>query len=289
MHLESGTTGAPSPLPSPVVWHPNPLSTNSITDQSTVPCFVDHAFHHYSSAAHSQEIPTSDIVVVRSAETLPHSSILFHHQKRHNYSISLIPVSPRTDTHAPYTAHSAFQHAEELTQDVKLENSDNYTITDLPPVCNMEKDEYPGHSNLLDVDNGRVNNTRGRQSCLDDITALSSGTGCVYDSSGMGTLSGQFSSDQSPLLPPIASISAKHFHMQNEADVNVRNLSNSSLNTRRSSAKSDNFRGGNRALSASPFGDGTVDLTSLIRCSPTSLLAFSSSSCSQVSVSPTCL
>jgi hypothetical protein len=196
------------------------------------------------------------------------------------------------DTHAPYTQVTterlAFQHGEDLNQEVKLETSENYTMTDLPPLCNTGKDEYVGHSNMLHADNGltssiSANNIRGRQSCLDDITSLSGDTGCVYDSNGLVSISGQISSEQGLMLPPIGSISAKHFHMQNEADVNLRNLSNSSLSTRISSAKSDNVRGGSRALSASPLADGIVDLTNLIRCSPTSLLAFSSSSCSQVS------
>lgn len=296
MHLESSTTTAsPPPAPSPAVWHPAPLSINSepytIIDRSTAPCFVNHPFPTYNSPTHSQEIPSSDIVVVTNAETLPHYSAAFHRHKSHNYSISLIPMSPRMDNHAAYmqvnTDRSPFQHVENVTQEIKLENGENYTITDLPPVCNIGKGEYVQHSNMLQADNGHVSsisaNTRGRQSCLDDITSLSVGTGCVYDSNGLVTISGPLSNDQSLMLPPIGSISAKPFHMQSEAEANLRNLSSSSISTRRSSARSDNVRVGNRALSASPLGDGVVDLTSLIRCSPTSLLAFSSSSCSQAS------
>jgi hypothetical protein len=185
------------------------------------------------------------------------------------------------------TDRSSFQQVENLTQEVKLETSENYTITDLPPLCNMGKGEYVQQSNMLHAHNGHVPsisaNTEGRQSCLDDITLLSGGNDCVYDSNGLVTISGQLSNDQSLMLPPIGSISAKPFNMQSEAEANLRNLSTYSLSTRRSSARSDNVRVGNRALSASPLGDGVVDLTSLIRCSPTSLLAFSSSSCSQVS------
>jgi hypothetical protein len=195
------------------------------------------------------------------------------------------------DTHAAYmqvnTDRLAFQQVENLNREVKLENSENYTITDLPPVCNMGKDEYVQHTDMLHADNGYVSsvstNTRGRQSCLDDITSISVGTGCVYDVNGLVTISGQLPNEQSLMLPPIGSISAKPLQMQSEAEINLRNLSSSSLSTRRSSARSDNVRVGNRALSASPLGDGIVDLTSLIRCSPTSLLAFSSSSCSQAS------
>jgi len=296
MHLESSTTAAsPPPAPSPTVWHPAPLSINSepysIIDRSTAPCFINSPYPTYNSPAHSQEMPSGDIVVVTNAETLPHYSAAFHRHKSHNYSISLIPLSPRFDTHAAYmqvnTDRSEFQQVEDLTQEVKLENSENYTITDLPQLCNMGKGEYLQHTNMLLADNGHVSsisaNTRGRQSCLDGITSLSVGTGCVYDGNGLVTISGQLSNDQSLMLPPIGSISAKPFHMQSEAEANLRNLSGSSLSTRRSSARSDNVRVGNRTLSASPLGDGVVDLTSLIRCSPTSLLAFSSSSCSQAS------
>jgi hypothetical protein len=296
MHLESSTTTAsPPPAPSPAVWHPAPLSINSepysILDRSTAPCFTNHPFPTYSSPVHSQETPSTDIVVVTNTETLPHYSAAFHRHKSHNYSISLIPMSPRMDTHTAYmqvnTDRSPFQQVENFNQEVKFETSENYTITDLPQVCNMGKDEYVQHTNMLHADNGHVSlistNTRGRQSCLDDITSLSVGTGCVYDGNGLVTISGQLANDQSLMLPPIGSISAKPFQMQSEAEANLRNLSSSSLNTRRSSARSDNVRVGNRALSASPLGDGIVDLTSLIRCSPTSLLAFSSSSCSQAS------
>ena len=296
MHLENSTTAAsPPPAPSPTVWHQAPLSINcepySIIDRSTAPCFVNHPYPIYNSPAHSQEMPSSDIVVVTNTETLPHYSAAFHRQKSHNYSISLIPVSPRLDTHSAYTQvntdRSEFQQVENLIQEVKLETSENYTLTDLPPLCNMGKVEYVQHANMLHADNGHLSsistNTRGRQSCLDDITSISGGTGCVYDCNGLVTISGQLSNDQSLMLPPIGSISAKPFHMQSEAEANLRNLSSSSLSTRRSSARSDNVRFGNRALSASPLGDGVVDLTSLIRCSPTSLLAFSSSSCSQAS------
>jgi hypothetical protein len=296
MHLESSTTAAsPPPAPSPAVWHPAPLSINSetysIIDRPTGPCFMNHTFPTYNSPPHSQEIPSSDIVVVTNTETLPHYSAAFHRHKNHNYSISLIPMSPRMDTHAAYmqvnTERSAFPQVDNLTQEVKLETSENYTITDLPPVCNMGKGDYVQHTNMLHADNGHVSslsaNTRGRQSCLDDITSLSGGNGCVYDINGLVTISGQLSNDQSLMLPPIGSISAKPFHMQSEAEANLRNLSCSSVSTRRSSARTDNVRVGSRALSASPLGDGVVDLTSLIRCSPTSLLAFSSSSCSQAS------
>ena len=296
MHLESiATAASPPPAPSPAMWHTAPLSINSepysIIDRSTAPCFLNHPYPTYSSPAHSQEIPSSDIVVVTNTETLPHYSAAFHRHKNHNYSISLIPLSPRLDSHAAYmqvnTDRSSFQQGEDITQEVKLETSENYTITDLPPVCNMGKGEYMQYTNMLHADNGHVSsisaNTRGRQTCLEDITSLSGGNGCVYDGNGLVTISGQLSNDQSLILPPIGSISAKPFHMQSEAEANLRNLSSNSLSTRRSSARSDNVRVGNRALSASPLGDGVVDLTSLIRCSPTSLLAFSSSSCSQAS------
>ena len=296
MHLEGSTTAAsPPPAPSTAVWHPTQLSINSepytFIDRSTGPCFMTHPLPTYNSPAHSQEIPSSDIVVVTNTEALPHYSAAFHRHKNHNYSISLIPMSPRMDTHAAYMQvnadRSAFQQAENLIQEVKLETSENYTITDLPPVCNMGKGDYVQHTNMLHADNGHLSsisaNARGRQPCLDDITSLSGSTGCVYDSNGLETISGQLSNDQSLMLPPIASISAKPFHMQSEAEANLRNSSSSSLSTRRSSARSDNVRVGNCALSASPLGDGVVDLTSLIRCSPTSLLAFSSSSCSQAS------
>jgi hypothetical protein len=194
------------------------------------------------------------------------------------------------DTNTAYiqtnTERSAYQQIENIVQEIKLENSENYTITDLPSVCNMGKGEYLQHYNMLLADNTHTSslsaNTIGRKSCLDDITSLSGDNGCVYDSNGLVAISGQLSNDQSLMLPPIGSISTKPFHMNSEAEANLRNLSSSSLNTRRSSARSDTVRGGTRALSASPLGDGFVDLTSLIRCSPTSLLAFSSSSCSQV-------
>ncbi|PSN52043.1 hypothetical protein C0J52_04524 [Blattella germanica] len=75
------------------------------------------------------------------------------------------------------------------------------------------------------------------------------------------------------ILPPIASIS-RNFCIQNDTS--------SSVSTRRSSS---NVRGGKRDLSSSPMGEGAVDITSLIRCSPTSLLGFSSSSCSQIVLS----
>jgi hypothetical protein len=252
---------------------------------------MNYTFPTYNSPAHSQEITASDTVVVTGTETLPHYSAAFHRHKNHNYSISLIPMSPRMDTHAAYmqtnTDRSTYQQDENITQEVKLENSENYTITDLPSVCNMGKGEYVQHYNMLLTDNTHASsisaNTRGRKSCLDDITSLSGDNGCVYDTNGLVTISGQLSNDQALMLPPIGSISTKQFHMNSEAEANLRNLSSSSLSTRRSSARSDNVRGGNRALSVSPLGDGFVDLTSLIRCSPTSLLAFSSSSCSQVS------
>jgi hypothetical protein len=297
MHLESSTTAAPPPpTPSPAVWHPAPISINSepysIIDRSTGPCIVNHTFLTYNSPTHSQDISTSDTVVVSSTETLPAYSTAFQRHKSHNYSINLIPMSTRMDTHAAYmqvnTENPDFQNVENLTQEVKLENCENYTITGLSQIRNLGKGQYVQHSNMLHAHNGHessisTNNTKGRQSCLDDITSLSGDTGCVYDGNGLVTISGQFPNDQSLMLPPIGSISAKPFHMHSEAEVNLRNLSSSSLSTRRSSARSDIVRGGNLALSASPLGDGVVDLTSLIRYSPTSLLAFSSSSCSQVS------
>jgi len=296
MHLDSSTAAAsPPPAPSPAVWHQAPLTISSepysIIDRSTAPCFVNHPFSTYSSPAHSQEIPSRDIAVVTDTETLPHYSAAFHRHKSHNYSISLIPMSPRMDNHGAYmqvnTDRSGFQQVENFTQEVKLETSENYTITDLPPACNMGKVEHVQNTNMLHADNGHVPSismtTRGRQTCLDDITLLSGGIGCVYDSNGLVTISGQLPNDHSLMLPPIGSISSKPFHMQSEAEANLRNLSSSSISTRRSSARSENVRVGNRGLSASPLGDGVVDLTSLIRCSPTSLLAFSSSSCSQAS------
>jgi hypothetical protein len=301
MHLESATTAAsPPPAPSPTVWHPAPLSIHSepysIIDRSTAPCFINHPYPTHNSPTHSQETPSNDIVVVTNAETLPHYSAAFHRHKSHNYSISLIPMSQRLDTHAAYmqvnTDRSEFQQVDNFPQEVKLETCENYTITDLPPLCSIGKVEYLQHTNMLLADNEHVStisaNTRGRQSCLDDITSLSGGNGCVYDGNGLVTISGHLSNDQSLMLPPIGSISTKPFHVQGEAETNLRNLSSASLSTRRSSARSDNVRAGNRALSASPLGDGVVDLTSLIRCSPTSLLAFSSSSCSQVS-DPVCV
>ncbi|KAJ9578960.1 hypothetical protein L9F63_024933, partial [Diploptera punctata] len=75
--------------------------------------------------------------------------------------------------------------------------------------------------------------------------------------------------DKNIMLPPIDSIS-KNIHAQND--------DSSTISTRRSSG---NVRGGKRNSSSSSLGEGIVDITSLIRCSPTSLLGFSSSSCSQ--------
>jgi hypothetical protein len=228
--------------------------------------------------------------MVTSTESLPHYSADFNDHSQHNYSISLIPMSPKSETNSPYPQENAewlrLQHIQEFKQEIKVEDSENCTIIDFP-LCNVGRQEYGEGMNMMRGANENVppspaNNAGGRQSCLDDITSLPGGTGCVYGSNGPLTVSPQVSNNQSQMLPPIGSIS-KHFQAQNEADTNVRNLSSSSVSTRRSSAKSANVRGGKRALSASPLGDGVVDLTSLIRCSPTSLLGFSSSSCSQVS------
>lgn len=267
----------------------------SLPQRSTVPCFVNHDLSTYHSPSHSEDISdipltTSDIIMVTSTETLPQYSTDFSDQSQHNYSISLIPMSVKSETHSPYPQENAewlrLQHVQELKQEIKVEDGENFTIIDFP-LCNVGRHEYGEEVNAIRGANENVppsptSNAGGRQLCLDDLTPLPGDTGCVYGSNGPLTLSPQFSNNQSQMLPPIGSIS-KHFQAQNETDVNVRNLSSSSVSTRRSSAKSANIRGGKRALSASPLGDGVVDLTSLIRCSPTSLLGFSSSSCSQVS------
>jgi hypothetical protein len=228
--------------------------------------------------------------MVTSTETLPQYSMNFSDHSQHNYSISLIPVSTKSETHLPYPQENAewltLQQVQELKQEIKVEDGENHTIIDFP-LCNVGRHGFGEEVNTMRGANENVppsptNNAGGIQSCLDDVTSLAGDTGCVYGSNGSLTISPQFSNNQSQMLPPIGSIS-KHFQAQNEADMNVRNLNSSSVSTRRSSAKSANIRGGKRALSASPLGDGVVDLTSLIRCSPTSLLGFSSSSCSQVS------
>jgi hypothetical protein len=295
MHLE--TTAVP-PCPgilstsSPPACHSTALTMNStaqsLTQRSTVPCFVSHGLATYNS----RDIPlsTSDIIMVTNTETLPHYATDFSEHSQQNYSISLIPMSPRSETNSPYPQENAgrlrFQHIQDLKQEIKVEHGETYTALDFP-VGNVDRCEYGGQMNMTHTANENVlsppaNNGDGRQSCLDYITPLPGDTACVYGSNGPLTVSPQFSNNQSQMLPPIGSIS-KHFQVQNEADINVRNLSSSSVSTRRSSAKSANVRAGRRALSASPLADGFVDLTSLIRCSPTSLLGFSSSSCSQVS------
>jgi hypothetical protein len=228
--------------------------------------------------------------MVTSTETLPHFSTDFIDHSQHNYSISLIPTSPKSETHPPYQQENAewlrLQHVQELKQEIKVEGGENYAIIDFP-LSGVGRHECGEEMNVMRGANENVppsptNIAGGRQIYLDAITPIPGVTGCAYGSNGPLTTSPQFSNNQSQMLPPIGSIS-KHFQVQNEADMNVCNLSSSSVSTRRSSAKLANFRGGKRALSASPLGDGVVDLTSLIRCSPTSLLGLSSSSCSQVS------
>jgi hypothetical protein len=228
--------------------------------------------------------------MVTSTETLPQYSTNVSDHSQHNYSISLIPVSTKSEIHSTYAQENAewltLQHVQELKQEIKAENGENHTIIDFP-LCNVGRHGYGEEVNTMrganeNVPSSPTNNAGGGQSCLDDVTPHAGDTRCVYGSNGPLIVSPQFSNNQSQMLPPIGSIS-KHFQVQNEADIYVRNLSSSSVSTRRSSAKSANVRGGKLALSASPLGDGVVDLTSLIRCSPTSLLGFSSSSCSQVS------
>jgi hypothetical protein len=228
--------------------------------------------------------------MVTSTETLPHYSIDFNDHSQHNYSISLIPTSPKSETHPPYPQENSerlrLQHVQELKQEIKVEGGENYTIVDFPP-SGVGRHECREEMNIMCGANENVppsptSIAGGRQLCLDGITSLPGVTGCAYGSNRPLPTSPQFSNNQSQMLPPIGSIS-KHFQVQNETDMNVWNLSSSSVSTRRSSAKLPNVRGGKRALSVSPLGDGVVDLTSLIRCSPTSLLGFSSSSCSQVS------
>lgn len=262
----------------------------TLPQRSTVPCFVNHDLPTYHSPSHSQDISdiplsTSDIIMVTSTETLPQYSTDFSDHSQHNYSISLIPMSAKSEPHSLYTQENAewlrLQHVQELKQEIKVEAGENYTIIDFP-LCNVGTHEYGEEVNTMRGANDNVPPSPTNNACLDDVTPLPGDTGFVFGSNGPLTISPQFSNNQSQMLPPIGSIS-KHFQAQNEADMNVRNLSSSSVSTRRSSAKSANVRGGKRALSASPLGDGVVDLTSLIRCSPTSLLGFSSSSCSQVS------
>jgi hypothetical protein len=220
--------------------------------------------------------------MVTSTETLPHYATDFSEHGQQNYSISLIPMSPRSETNSPYPQENAgrlrFQHIQDLKQEIKVEDGEKYTTLDFP-VGNVDSYEYGGQMNMTHSAN---ENVLPPHSCLDYITPLPGDAACVYGSNGPLTVSPQFSNNQSQMLPPIGSIS-KHFQVQSEADMNVRNLSSSSVSTRRSSAKSANISAGRRALSSSPLADGVVDLTSLIRCSPTSLLGFSSSSCSQVS------
>jgi hypothetical protein len=294
MHLETTTVAATSPgifsTPSPPTCHSAPLSINSapysLTQQPTVPCFVNHNFQTYHSPEHSQEVSnipfsTSDIIVVTNTETLPNYSTAFHNHNHHNYSISLIPMSPKIEAHSPYPQGNP-EHMEDIKQEVKLESSEHYALINFPPICSVGKHESNTlHGNSENVPSLSANNANGRQPCLDDITLLPGGTGCVYENNGLLPMSPQVSDDQSHMLPPIGSIS-KNFHIQNEIDMNLRNMSSPSVSTRRSSAKSTAVRGGTQTLSSSPLGEGVVDLTSLIRCSPTSLMGFSSSSCSQV-------
>jgi hypothetical protein len=244
---------------------------------------VNHGF-----PAHSQEVPniplsTSDIIVVTKTETLPNYSTAFHNHNHHNYSISLIPLSPKIEAHSPYPQgnpeRAELQHMEDMKHEVKLENSEHYTLINFPPICGVGRyDTNTMHGSSENVPS--ANTAGGRPPYLDEITPLPDGTAYVYDNNGLLTMSSHVSNDH--MLPPIGSIS-KNFHMRNEVDMNLRNLlSSSSASTRRSSAKSVSVRGGTQALASSPLGEGGVDLTSLIRCSPTSLLGFSSSSCSQV-------
>jgi len=199
-------------------------------------------------------------------------------------------IEPRTSHSQGNQERSGLQNVEELKQEVTPHNSENYTIINFPPIYNVGKHEYGEEAHMLQGCKGNEpslssNNASEREQCLNDITSLTGGTRCMYENNGLLTISPQVSNDQPQMLPPIGSIS-KHFHMQNEVDnTNLRNLNSSSVSTRRSSAKSAIVRGGKRALSASPLGEGVADLTSLIRCSPTSLLGFTSSSCSQVSTS----
>jgi hypothetical protein len=294
MHLET-TTVPPCPgilsTPSPPACHSAALTTNSsahsLTQRSAVPCFVNHDLETY----HSQDIPlsTSDIIMV-TTEALPHYATDFSEHSQQNYSISLIPMSPRSEPNSPYQQENAgrlrFQHIQDLKQEIKVENSETYTALEFP-VGNVDRYEYGGqinttHSAIENVIPPPANIGGGRHSCLDYITSLTGDAACVYGSNGPLAVT-PHSNNQSQMLPPIGSIS-KHFPVQSEGDMNARNLSSSSVSTRRSSARSANVSAGRTAMSSSPLADGVVDLTSLIRCSPTSLLGFSSSSCSQVSI-----
>ncbi|XP_021924082.1 uncharacterized protein LOC110831902 isoform X1 [Zootermopsis nevadensis] len=289
MHLETITVAATAPgifstryAPTCNSSAPLPLSPSSynLSHRPALPRFVNHNFPAYNSPVHSQEMSnmplssTSDIIVVTDSETLPNYSTTFHNHNNHNYMISLIPVSPKIEAHSPYSETVQHQHVEDTKQEVKFENSEHYAFINFPPMSGVGKNE----SSALDGSNDDLLSSSANNG--DDITSLSRGTGCAYESDGLLTISPQVSDDHPQMLPPIGSIS-KNLHMQNEVHMNFLNMSSSSVSTRRSSAKSTTVRGGTQAMSSSPLGEGVVDLTSLIRCSPTSLMAFSSSSCSQ--------
>lgn len=195
-------------------------------------------------------------------------------------------MSPRSETNSPYsnenTGSLRLQQIQGFKHEIKVEDVETYTTLDFP-VDSEVGHEYGEELNLTCGANGDViPPPDGEQSCFHYIAPVPGNPTCVYGTNEPLSVSSLYSNDQSQMLPPICSIS-KHFQVQNEANMNARNLSSSSVSTRRSSAKSSNTRGGRRHSSVSPLGDGVVDLTSLIRCSPTSLLGLSSSSCSQVS------
>ncbi|XP_069693832.1 uncharacterized protein [Periplaneta americana] len=258
MHLET-TTATASPgifsSLSPSAGHSAPLAITSTpyhpTQRSTDPYFLNHNLSTYYPTSHSQEVPnapisTNDINVVSGTETLPHYSTALQ-SPHHNYSISLAPKMEGQQDH---------HQGEDPKRQVKTESSENFAL--LTP--SAVKSEYG-------------QDRQGEE--LEDMASLPVGVGgnCIYEGVGLVTaMAPQVPMDQSQMLPPIGTIS-RQFQLPHDTDFNARS---STVSTRRSSA-----RGGKRASSTSPLGDGVVDITSLIRCSPTSLLGFSSSSCSQ--------